>query len=375
MTVATAVSENTYLSNGSATVYPFTFATLLATDIVVQIVATDSTVTQLALNTDYTVQNAGFEAGGSITLTTAAASGVRVVIKREVPYTQPTDYKNQGSFYPATHERSFDRATMQIQQLKRGLDSSLQLVPDGTGGFVWDARGSRIIRVGTGFANSDAANVGQVGSGGGGGGGGGGTPSVSLYWEFVGDGTETDFTIPGADVTDEIYYDVQIDGEGQNPREDFIVIVGADLAGSVIRFTVPIPNGVTAWVVLRASSSAAASLITAQIPVYVIPGETAFLDAGVRRGHLLCTNALPVTLTIVANTGDTAFDWKSGDYFSVVQKGDGQVEVVPDTGVNIAIPAGFEAKTRAKFAVLSFVCEDPSTNTWTIGNDMAEAAP
>ena len=370
MTVATSVSENTYVSNGTTTVYAFTFPTLLATDLVVQLVAPNSIVTTLTLNTGFTVQNAGFEAGGSITLTAAPAAGTRVVIRREVPYTQPTDYKNQGSFYPRTHETSFDRATMQIQQLKRIGDSSMQLVPGANGEFVWDARGSRIINVAPGVADTDAANVGQ---GGGGGGGGGSSVGVSLYWQFTGDGTTVDFNIAGADVASVIYYDVVVGGVGQNPGVDFAVIVGADVAGSLLRFTTAPPNGVTIWAVLRGSTSAAAQLVLPQMNVLTISGTTATLDAAYRQGHILCTSGSPVTLTLRANTGSAAQDWKSGDYFTVDQKGDGQVTVSPDTGVVIEKPAGFATKTRARYSVISFVCIDPGSNRWTCGNDMAGA--
>ena len=376
MTVATQNSENIYTANGATTVFPFTFPTLLASDIVVDLISPTGLITPQAQGTNYTVQNAGFETGGTITMTVAPATGVRVRIRRILPYTQPTDYKNQGSFYPATHERSFDRATMQIQQLKTGVDGSMQLIPGPDGGFVWDARGSRIINVGTGIAQSDAANVGQAGTGGGGGGTGGGTlpPGavvIPKFWEFVGDGTTTEFTLNGADVADALYYDVAVGGVAQNPDDDYDIIVGSSVVNSVIRFSTAPPNGVVGWVVLRAFLGPATSQVSPQLPVFVIPGTTATIDAGYRQGHILCTAATAVTLTLRANNGNTALDWKSGDYFTIVQKGTGQVTVSPAAGVTIEIPTGFFPRTRSRYSPISFVCDDPSTNTWTIGNDMA----
>lgn len=373
MTVATQTSEAILNGNGSTTVFPFTFPTLLASDIVVDLISATGLITPQAQGTNYTVQNAGFEAGGSITMNVAPASGVRVRIRRFVPYVQPTDYKNQGSFYPATHERSFDRATMQIQQLKTGLDNSLQLIPGPDGGFVWDAEGYRIINVGSGVAQSDAANVGQIGSGGGGGGGGGGVIAIPKFWQFTGDGTTTEFTIAGADVADDLYYDVAVGGVAQNPGVDYDIIIGSSVLNSSIVFATPPPNGVVGWVVLRAFLGPATSQVSPQIPVFTIAATTATIDATYRTGHILCTAGTPVTLTLRANTGSTTLDFKSGDHFSVVQKGAGQVTVAPDTGVTINLPVGSTARTRARYSVISLVCEDPGTNTWTIGNDLAGA--
>lgn len=379
MTVATQNSENIYTANGSTTVFAFTFPTLLASDIVVDLISPTGLITPRAQTTNYTVQNAGFEAGGSITMLVPPASGTRVRIRRILPYTQPTDYKNQGSFYPATHERSFDRATMQIQQLATGVGGAMQLIPGPSGTFVWDARGSRIINVGSGIAQSDAANVGQAGTGGGGGGGGGLPPGavvIPKFWQFTGNGTETDFFIPGADVADDNYYDVAVGGVAQNPATDYTVIVGSSVQNSIIRFSSPPPNGVVGWVVLRAFLGPATSQVSPQIPVFTISATTATLDATYRNGHILCTAGTAVTLTLRANNPaapNTTLDWKSGDYFSVVQKGTGQVIVSPAPGVTIEIPSGFVPRTRARYSVISFVCDDPSTNTWTIGNDTAAA--
>lgn len=374
MTVATQTSETILTANGSTTVFPFTFPTLEASNIVVDLISPTGLITPQAQVTNYTVQNAGFETGGSITMLVAPPNGTRVRIRRVLPYTQPTDYKNQGSFYPATHERSFDRATMQIQQLKTGVDGSMQLIPGPDGGFVWDARGSRIINVGNGVAQSDAATIGQAGTGGGGGGGGTtGQVVVPKFWQFTGDGTTTEFFIPGADVADDLYYDVAVGGLQQNPGQHYDVVIGSSVTNSTIRFSTAPPNGVTGWVILRAFLGPATSQVSAQIPIFTIAATTATIDASYRTGHILCTAGTPVTLTLRANTGSTALDFRSGDHFSVVQKGAGQVTIAPDAGVTINLPIGSTARTRARYSVISLVCEDPSTNTWTIGNDLAGA--
>jgi hypothetical protein len=73
--------------------------------------------TVLVENTDYTVTGAGEPAGGFITLTTAPASGETLVINRNVPATQRTDYQSYDSFPAESHERALDKLTMKVQQV------------------------------------------------------------------------------------------------------------------------------------------------------------------------------------------------------------------------------------------------------------------
>lgn len=368
MTVATQNSENIYTANGSTTVFAFTFPTLLASDIVVDLISPTGLITPQAQTTNYTVQNAGFEAGGSITMLVAPPNLTRVRIRRILPYTQPTDYKNQGSFYPATHERSFDRVTMLLQQLKTGVDNSMQLIPGPDGGFVWDFRGYRGINLGSGVAQSDAANVGQAGTGGGG--GGGGVVAIPKFWQFTGDGTTTEFVISGADVADDLYYDVAVGGVAQNPGVDYDITIGSSVVNSTITFTTAPPAGVVGWVVLRAFLGPATSQVSPQIPVFTIATTTATIDATYRTGLIVCTAATPVTLTIRTNTGSSSLDWRAGDYFSVKQAGAGAVTV---SGPTIDRPAGFVVRTRAQNSIISLVADDLSSNRWTAANDLSGA--
>jgi len=365
MTVPTSQRSVPYAGNGVTTVFPVPYRFLEPAHLAVTFTV-GSLVTTKVLGADYVVTPSG-----SVQFFVAPPNGTTVTIQRTVPITQEIDYVENDPFPAESHEDALDKLTMICQQLSDGLANAMQLVPDGAGGFAWDARGSRIIRVGNGLQLSDAANVGQALAGGGGGGGFPGQVVTPKFWEFDGDGTETEFTITGADVADALYYDVAVGGVAQNPDDDYDVIVSADSQFSVIRFTNPIPNGVTGWAILRSFVGPGESQVSPQLPVFTIAGTTATLDAGYRQGHILCTAATAVTLTLRANNGNTALDWKSGDYFTIVQKGTGQVTVSPAPGVTIEIPAGFFPRTRARYSPISFVCDDPSTNTWTIGNDMA----
>jgi hypothetical protein len=65
---------------------------------------------------------------------TAVASGVFLRIKREVPFTQPTEIGEEGDFSPRIHEQLFDKLTMMAQQLDRRIDELAGIV---TGNEDW----------------------------------------------------------------------------------------------------------------------------------------------------------------------------------------------------------------------------------------------
>ena len=79
-------------------------------------------------STGYTVSSIPPE-GSTATVTFAAAPAVaaKVTIKREVPITQLSTYATGGAFPAKTVEKNLDLATMAIQQIKEGLDRSIQL--------------------------------------------------------------------------------------------------------------------------------------------------------------------------------------------------------------------------------------------------------
>lgn len=129
MTVATTTNKVIYTGNGSTTVFPFTFGTLPSGDLVVTLYDLNGVAIPQTEITHYTVTGKGAEDGGSVTFLVAPPNGYTVLIQRLLPFTQPTDYKNQGSFYPRTHESSFDRATMQIQQLGEADGRTIKIPP------------------------------------------------------------------------------------------------------------------------------------------------------------------------------------------------------------------------------------------------------
>ncbi len=126
MTVSTEVDHNEYTGNGVTTTFPYTFRIFHKSDLVIQVVDLDENITDLVLDTDYTVTGAGGYTGGNVILTTALENGFRISIARELPVTQETDLRNQGKFFAEVHEDAFDKLTMLIQQAISWLRLSLR---------------------------------------------------------------------------------------------------------------------------------------------------------------------------------------------------------------------------------------------------------
>lgn len=116
MTVSTEIDHNEYTGNGATTSFPYTFRIMKNSDLVVQVVDLNENITQLLLDTDYSVTGAKGYSGGSVVLNSALANGWQISINRSLPVTQETDLRNQGKFFAEVHEDAFDKLTMLIQQ-------------------------------------------------------------------------------------------------------------------------------------------------------------------------------------------------------------------------------------------------------------------
>lgn len=127
MTISTTASRISHNGNGVTTAFSFPYRFLTNADLTVIKVAANGTETTLVLNTDYTVSGADNDAGGTVTIGTAPASGTRIVIFRSMGITQEVDYITGDSFPAETHERALDRLTMIAQQQQDAIDRSAKL--------------------------------------------------------------------------------------------------------------------------------------------------------------------------------------------------------------------------------------------------------
>lgn len=137
MTLSSATSRVSYTGNGAVDTYAYTFKIFDQDDLLVTVKDTDDVETTLTITTDYTVSGVGNTAGGNVVLVNASQawldvdgdlkSGYILVIRRVRAIVQETDIRNQGSFYPETHEDEFDKLTMVDQQQQDELDRSIKL--------------------------------------------------------------------------------------------------------------------------------------------------------------------------------------------------------------------------------------------------------
>lgn len=136
-TISTTVNRSDYVGNGAASTYAYTFRILENSDLRVTVRDSDDVETTLTLDEDYSVTDAGEEAGGSIELLDDSqawldddgdlTSGYTITLRRVRPLLQETDIRNQGRFFPEIHEDAFDNGVMIDQQLQDQLDRALKL--------------------------------------------------------------------------------------------------------------------------------------------------------------------------------------------------------------------------------------------------------
>jgi len=236
MTLSSATNEWEYAGNGVTTVFAYTTKIHAASHLVVTVVDSTGTSSVKVLNTDYTVSGVNSSSGGSVTFTTAPAALSTVVIERTVPLTQSTDIKNQGDFYPESHENTFDRLTMAIQQVNRLATRALR-TPAGLDDY--DAGGVKIVDLEDGEDASDAATKGQLddavtsmqaGLGG----------TVANYVTGTGNGSSVYLSFPGIEVSTAAAYVVVVGGLVQRPETDYTI----DVANERIVFSTAPGNGV-----------------------------------------------------------------------------------------------------------------------------------
>lgn len=129
MTVTTSMAKVSYAGNGSTTVFAVTFRFLEKSHVVATLRDTNGVETTWFEGTHYTLSGAG-GASGTLTVKTTPtdytpASGETLVITRNVPRTQETDYGENDSFPAETHERALDKLTMLSQQQDESTDRAL----------------------------------------------------------------------------------------------------------------------------------------------------------------------------------------------------------------------------------------------------------
>ena len=147
MTVSTTTNKISYIGNGVAVEFAIPFPFLETTHLKVFQLLNDVQ----SERTDWTIQD------GNIVFADAPASGAQIVILREVPFTQETDYQENEILAAETLERNFDSLTMQVQQLKEQADRAVTV-------DIFDDTQTADLLPSIRTAVSDAANYAQTAS-------------------------------------------------------------------------------------------------------------------------------------------------------------------------------------------------------------------
>lgn len=137
MSLETDKNRSDYIGNGAVNQYSYVFKIFNEQNIKVTVRDLNDVETELQIGVDYTVSGVGDEGGGFIVLTDNSQDWIDdnsflvedfvLTIRRVVPLTQETDFRNQGSFLPESHEDTFDLSRMIDQQLNEEIGRSVKL--------------------------------------------------------------------------------------------------------------------------------------------------------------------------------------------------------------------------------------------------------
>jgi hypothetical protein len=167
MTVASTTRRNDYDGNGTTAAYAYSFKIFAQSHLQV-VVRNDSTLveTVLTLTTHYTVSGTGSASGGTVTLVAGSfawldgsnylKTGYSMTIRRVPTLKQETDIRNQGSYFPETHEDQFDLFMHLLQYHEDELTRSvkLQTTSSLTGITIPDVQADKAI-----YGKADASGL------------------------------------------------------------------------------------------------------------------------------------------------------------------------------------------------------------------------
>jgi len=132
MTVGAALSRSVSTGNGSTTEFPFNAPVAAATEIKVYTVVIATGVQTLQTKDgsgtyDYSVAINASTNYATVTVNTALPDTHKIVIMRNVPLTQETDYVEGDAFGAETHEAALDKLTMIAAQISEVADRSIKV--------------------------------------------------------------------------------------------------------------------------------------------------------------------------------------------------------------------------------------------------------
>ena len=126
MTVSSSTNRASYSGNGTLTTFAYNFKVFDQDDLTVILRASNGTETVQTITTNYTVTGVGDVGGGNVVFGTAPASGVTVVILREMDLEQGLDLVPNDPFPAGSLEDSLDKLTFMVQQHDEQLGRAIK---------------------------------------------------------------------------------------------------------------------------------------------------------------------------------------------------------------------------------------------------------
>lgn len=187
---------------------------------------------------------------------------------------------------------------------------------------------------------------------------------------------DTDFELPGADVSGAGFYDTYVDGVGMEPGRDYEIIMSDDVTvPTTIRFSRDdYPEGTRWFTVLRGYAkpyTGPQPVTTLAYPVIRSDATAYFVDNKDAFAVVLLTAAEAVSATLKLIPEVPGNKIATGTFITLVQRG-GAVTLTADPGVNLIVPGGTVPRTRALNSALSLTCLDADANEWLVSGDLAK---
>lgn len=154
MTDTSTILKNKYQGNGSATTFDYQFKILEAGEMRAAKTDANGMVSDLVLNTDFSVSGVGNNSGGSVTYPlsgTPLQTGESITLYPSYALTQTLDFTNQDKAYFELFEEGLDRANLKLKMLKEEIDRAVKV------GVTTDASPDDYLDAAAGYAASAAA--------------------------------------------------------------------------------------------------------------------------------------------------------------------------------------------------------------------------
>lgn len=127
MTISTEPAVLSYSGDDATVAFSITWKYFATTDVVATLRSSAGAETTWVLNTDYTLSAAGVDTGGTLTATTAPASGTTLVITLDPPNTQTSSLPRGGAFPSSTVEDALDQAAQRDAKLEILWDRAIRV--------------------------------------------------------------------------------------------------------------------------------------------------------------------------------------------------------------------------------------------------------